>query len=242
MDESKNPEDLRAVVGPGGDESELVDPKPLLEGVGDYSFVEILNPLNVTFKDQVALTTNINAAMPISPHEGSASIVKNEQDIRQIYGFDLRAQAQASGKTHIITKISLESGETKRFLGGEAHVIVRHLVSALLQREGKTHLVANMHERRRAEERIVQRVGSLMEAMGNTPLSVRDQLQSTLKQMEDAPNQVIQGETNEQEFPGLNHGVPEGVGADSQQNGSDQPTIDASPKRSPGRPKAPTSL
>jgi hypothetical protein len=239
MDESKV-EDLTAIVGPGGDTSEEVDPKPLLEGVGDYNFVEVLNPLSVTFKDQVALTTNINSPMPVGKnHENAPGLTNSENDIRQIYGFDLRAQAQASGKTHVITRISLASGETRRFLGSEAHVIVRHLASALLQREGKTHLLANAHERRRAEERIVQHVGSLMDAMGRSPLSVREQLQTTLDSIEDAPNpQTAQGGSgNEAEFPGLS----DQVGAATAPGDQGQPAPDAPRKRGAGRPAAQTN-
>lgn len=231
---------IETAVGPGSVEELGIDPKPRLEGIGDYNYVELLNPLSVTFIAQVALTTDVSVAMPIGENnpEG-AGLTRSENDIRQVYGFDLRAQAQKSGKKHILNRISIESGKTVKLLGGEAKVALNQLVNVVMQREGKGALLANAHERRSVEDRIVQRVGNLQEVMGNAPLSVQEQLKTALETINDQPQRLIQGADNgSEEFPGLNQDNSVGSGADSRQSDQSQPTPDAPPKRGPGRPPA----
>lgn len=234
--ENENSEELNTAVGPGASPERAEEPKSVLEGISDYNFVEIQNPLTVRFVGQAALTTNINAPMPISAnHENAPGLTKNESDIRQIYGFDLRAQAQQSGKTHIINRIPIESGQTIKLLGGEAKVILGQLTSIVMQREGKESLLANMHERRAVEERIVRRIGSLQEELGRAPLSVREQLQTTLNSLNEQPGtQIAQGDDGEQEFPDL---APVGAGTDTSQNSSGEAALGTPKKRGPGRRK-----
>lgn len=233
MEEVKTGPPIETAVGPGSIPEQSVDPKPLLEAVGDFNFVEILNPLSVTFIGQAALTTNIQAPMPVGPNNpDGGGQTHNENDIRQIYGFDLRSQAQQSGKTHILNRISIESGKTVRLLGGEAKVVLGQLVNVYMQRIGKGHLLANAHERNIVEKELVQRVGDLRTAMAAAPLSVQQQLKSALDSMEDQPLGTAAGVANEtEEFPGLNNAAGTG------QSDSGQPTSDDAPKRGPGRPK-----
>jgi hypothetical protein len=229
-------------IGPGALEEAQVDPPSKLEGIGDYNFVEITNPLSVQFIGQAALTTNITTNMPVAQnHADAPGLTKNEQDIRQIYGFDLRAQAQQSGKTHIINRIPINPGQTVRLLGGEARTVLNQLVTAVMQREGKTKLLANKFERRQVEDRLVRRIGNMQDVLGRAPISVQEQLKSALESMDDAPlAQVIKDEAIE-EFPGLsNQGSGTATGADSGQSNEGEYAPNAPGKRGPGRPKAST--
>lgn len=231
----------QTAIGPGTlTQEETTDPKSLLDGVGDTEYVELLNPLSVAFVAQAALTTNVTAPMHVGKtHEDAPGLTRSENDIRQIYGFDLRAQAQQSGKTHVLKRIPIESGKTIRLLGGEAQVVLRQLTTAVLQREGKNNLIANAHARREVEGRIVQSRGDLMSVLGRSPLSVRDQLQSALDEVSESPsNNVTQGDTYGPEFPGLNEGSSTTVGADSTEGNFSEPTPDTPRKRGKGRRSA----
>lgn len=228
-----------AAIGPGTAIQGQVDPPSLLEGVEEYDYVEVLNPLSVTFIARTALTTDIKAPMRVSPNnEAAPGLTKSEADIRQVYGFDLRAQAQKAGKTHIITDIPIASGQTLNLMGREAKVVVQQLVTAYLQREGKQHLVANKFERLQVEQRIVQRTGQMRDILGKSPLSIQEQMNTALKHMNDEPVAPAAegGDSGQVEFPGLNQ--PDRVGANPSQSDQSQPASDTSGKRNPGRPKA----
>jgi hypothetical protein len=226
-------------IGPGAAPEATTDPKPLLDerGVTEMDFVEILNPLSVTFVGQAALTTNVNASIRIGPAaQDGGGLSHTENDIRSLYGFDMRASAAQSGKTHLINRIPIESGKTVRLLGNEAHVVLRQLVNTVMQREGNGQLLANGVERRKVEERLVQRVGSLQDMMGRAPLSVQEQLKSTLQQLDDAnlTGQVTEeSASGEQAFPDITR---PGAGADSSQsNESDRATGQSGPRTRSGK-------
>ncbi len=238
MEEVKAGPVVETAVGPGAIAQQGVDPKPLLEEVGEFNYVELLNPLSVTFIGQAALTTAITAPMRVGDQNpDGAGITKNENDIRQVYGFDLRSQAQQSGKTHVLNRIPIESGKTVRLLGGEAKVVLGQLTNVYMQRIGKGHLLANAHERRIVEEQIVQRVGDLRTAMAAAPLSVQQQLKSALDSLDDQPGALLEGASSsgETEFPGLENNR---VGTNSVEGDPSQPAPDDVAKRGPGRPKA----
>lgn len=242
MELNKATEIDEEVIGPGSLDQEQVDPPSMLESVGEYHFVTVLNPLSITFIGRAALTTNVSVDMPISQnHQNAPGLTKNENDIRQVYGFDLRAQAQQSGKTHIITNIPIASGQTVNLMGREAKVVVGQLVTALLQREGKKQLVANKHERRAAEDRIVRRIGNTQDLLGDAPLSVQEQLKSALEQLDDNPlKNVTQTKGEQDEFPGLNQPSTTPAGTDTGQGDQGQHATDPSGKRGQGRSKAST--
>ncbi len=240
MAEASN--DIETAIGPGTVAERPGEVKSKLEGIGEQNFVELLNPMSVTFIGQAALTTNINAPMTIgATSEEAPGLTKTENDIRQVYGFDLRAQAQITGKTHILNRIPIESGKTVRLLGSEAKVVLGQMVTAMLQREKKSNLVANPDARREVEERIVQRVGTIASLMGSAPMSVHDQMKTALDAYNEKQEPPKQEESHgEDEFPGLSDSGPS-AGPVPEQSNSGQPASDTPGKRGPGRPKAPAS-
>lgn len=228
-------------IGPGAVRRENIQAPSLLEGVKESDYVELINPLSVTFIGRAALTTDVAARVAIgkSSEGDSRDSARLESDIQQLYGLDLRANAAGTGKTHIITDIPLESGKSLRLLGREAKVVVRQLVTTMMQLEGKRRLLANPVARRQAEERIVLKVGSLNQLLGNTPLSIEQQLQASLNKVDDHPGRNIAGEdaNGEVPFAGLRQQTA-GAGTDTGESDAGESAFEPSGKRSPGRSRA----
>lgn len=210
------PEDIRP-IGPGANvDTRGESPAALLEGIDDYSFVEVHNPLSVTFIAQVATTVPANAPMRVMSSPEMPGITQSEGDLRQNYGLSLRNPDNAKGKRHDIQQLPIQAGQTRRMLGGEAQVVVRQLTNAILQREGNGRWLADPHKRREVEERIILRKGSVMEAMGRAPLDVQAQLRQALDGMPTGSDMITEEPTRDtNEFadasPGAGAGSAESI-------------------------------
>lgn len=236
-------EELLRPIGPGttlGRDNEIM-PAPLLEGVTEMDFVEIVNPLSVDFVGQVALTTMINAPVRIGTDSklGEYTTATNESEVQRLYGLNLRANAAKQGRHHTLNAVPIPAGKTVRLMGNEALVIVRQLTNAVMQREGKANLLADPHARREVEERIVIRKGSLQEALGAAPISVQQQLRAALDRLDDVPSNdnISAGAGHDEPFAQLKADAGTTTGTDTGEDNQSQSAAGSS-RTGNGRSKA----
>lgn len=225
--------------GPGLQQERTTVGHSAIEGYDDYRFVEIFNPLPGDFHARVGMTKQIPAKRAkVNIGSGDEleqwSEVTTEKDVRREYGIDLRNKMQDNGKMHIRQDVVIRAGETKKFFGGEAQVIVMQMVTAIIQVEGGS--IADSNLRETIEGRIIRSTGDIRQTMTSIPQSERDQLKVALDQM----NDIATVETNEASTSGEIE-FAELAGAtsgDSGQGNQSQPAPDESRKRIGRPPKA----
>lgn len=210
------PAEFKTSVGPGAFEDKGISPRPQLEGASADEYVEIFNPLSVTFIGKVGITRPVNAPMTVIQTPGISTMTRNESEVRTNYGLDLK-NPNHQGKTNIVQQVTLESGKITRLSGNVASVIVGQLITEMMGREGKKLLLADLHARSEYEKRVIRGRGFLSELLGRQPLTVEQQLTEALK--EDIK------EASSGEFPELD-----------QTPATDRDVVE-SERRSPGRPK-----
>lgn len=182
--------DRELVAGPGADPELGIAPRPLLEGASEYEYVDLHNPLSVEFIAMFGVSRPVNAPVSITPVQGRG-VTQTEADLRQGYGLDLR-NPDHQGRANIVNRSSIPSGQTKRFLGNEAQVVIRQLVNEIMQREDNKILLADGHARREVEQRIIMARGNVADYLGQAPKTVSEQLQA-----------VKETQSAEEQFPGL---------------------------------------
>lgn len=198
-------------LGPGAIEESGLDPEALLNGASESEYVDVLNPLSSDFIGQFGVTRPVQAEVTISPTIDGQRLT--EAQATQTYGVPRLTNPARSGRANITNKVKIPAGQTVRLLGSEAQVIVRQLVTLIMQLEGKKNQLADKFARRQVEERVVQGRGSIMDVMGRNPVTVSEQLRDAIKPMEqelEVTNEVPDAE-EEVEFPSIAGGV-EAVG------------------------------
>lgn len=186
-------EDIKSqAIGPGSITEAAVDVKPILEGATELEYVDIFNPLSQDFIAKVGATKPTQATTTISKDINGRQL--SEQDILNTYGIGLNNK-DVIGRVHIENQVLLPSGKTVRLMGDQAQVVIRQLVREIMQREGKSLMLADATANNVVERRVVMKRGSVaQDLLGQQPTSVREQLR-----------QAVQ-ESNE-EFPELNQRV-----------------------------------
>lgn len=215
---------MTKVVGPGAVQEVNLDVQPLLDGASEYEFVTILNPLTDDFAILVAQDVPVN--MPQAVRSKTAS-VRDDMDMRRVYGDDFK-NPDFKARRHITNDVIIRSGQTINLKGNEAQVAVRQLVNEILQREGKTRLMADPTLRQEVESRIIVHRGSVQDLMDGNFNSLRDQATAAINQ---SNNQTEV--PDEQEFPELERSAPSFTEGDVDPGTNDG----AQEKRSPGRPR-----
>lgn len=210
-----------AIVGPGATQDKQIDIKPTLDGVSEYEYITVLNPLTDDFAVRVAQDIPVN--MPAHIRDKTA-LIQEEGDVTRNYGFSLRNPDFKSRK-HIINDVIIKSGQTINLKGDQAQVAVRQLVNEIAQREGKARLLADPTVRKEIEDKIIINRGSIQDLMDNNLQSPRQQINKAI----DQSNEV----DNEPEFPGLD----KPVAADAEGSGNLTDPDPAPQKRTVGRPK-----
>lgn len=209
-----------AIIGPGTQNLDIIEPKPTLDGANEFEVIEILNPLSDDFQIQVAQDVPVNLPFEIRK-DGKTSVLSNtEADVRQTYGLALK-NADHQARKRITNNAIIKSGQTMRLRGSEAQVAVRQLVNEILQRQGKRQFLSDPTTRKIVEDEIIISRGSIQDMMDGN-------LQTPRQQMDDALNKA--NEVRD-EFPELRQTVT-GNDSDSESAGRDNPTA---PKRI-GRP------
>lgn len=171
------------VVGPGSIVEQSLDVKPALEGATEFEYVEVFNPLMNDFAAQFATSTPVNA--PLSIGRNTAGI--KEEDLRQS-GIDLRNpdyQTNGRSQRHITTTTLIKAGQTKRFPGDKAQIVVRQLVTEILQQQGQKLQMWNPHARQEVENQVIRARGSIQEMLdGGSIRSVSEQVNDAFTEQE----------------------------------------------------------
>ncbi len=168
-------------VGPGTLTAQPEAQPSLLDGVTEYEWVDLFNPLSVTFVAQVASSRPFNAPVRIYQTPGLESGVRTESDLATQYGLTGFKNKDHPSQVHVPHTIEIASGQTRRLPGNEAQVVLRQIVGHLLQVEGKGLKLADPYERNLAEQRIVRGRGNISDLMSSAPVSVSDQLHNAVE-------------------------------------------------------------
>lgn len=226
-------DNVSTAVGPGSILDQGIAPKPLLEGASEYEYVEILNPLPVDFVGLFAVTRPVRAPVRVSQHPSLPSSTKNADDVTRNYGLDLNNQDHP-GKANIQSRITIPAGQTMRILGNEAQVIIRQLVNEIMQREGKSLMLADPYQRSLVEAQVVRNRQSVSDLLGTSPVTVHEQIQTAIDKSNLADSEEFPDFKEEHE-----KAQPVGTGAPAASDPSPSSGEQAHPpqRRSPGRPK-----
>jgi len=212
-----------AVVGPGAAQQIDTDVQPLLNGASEYEYVTLLNPLTDDFAIRVAQDIPVNMPFQIGKDTSGKveTLTNSESDAKQIYGLSLKNK-DFKGRKHITNDTIIPAGQTINLRGNDAQVAIRQLTNEILQREGKTRLMADPSLRNEVENRIIIARGSIEDILAGRNLqTVNSQIDQALKESNEVPD--------EQPFGGLTQTPAAG-------NGS-RTASEPQERRSPGRPK-----
>lgn len=194
-------EDVTSVIGPGAIQQQDLDIRPTLEGATEFEYVEVFNPLTQDFSAQYATTTPVKAPVNIGTNPHGV----DEKDLMSM-GISLRnPDYEAGGRSgaHIVTTSIIRAGQTKRFPGDKAQVVVRQLVSEVLQRSGKRLQMHDPSERQKVEQTVIRARGSIQEMLDGASIrTVGEQVDNVFTKAE-------------QEFPEVNNEPTEPTGSDS---------------------------
>jgi hypothetical protein len=215
-----------STIGPGAIQDTGANPKPMLEGMTDQDYVVILNPMTVDFMPKFAVTIPVNAPVRIGNLQGDRKV--SESEAIQRFGVPPLSNPDKSGNKHISHSVTIPANRTFTANGAQAQVIVKQLVTALIQRDDKLLFIADPHVRRKYEQMVIMRMGPMSDLMQAAPVSQEEQF-----------NKVIE-EQNEQEFPGISDGTGEATsrsedGGDEGQGSGEEANIPE--RRGPGRPR-----
>lgn len=180
------------IAGPGSVEELGIAPTPLLAGATEYEVVTVLNPLPVDFIGVVGQSKPVNMPFQVRKDGVTQTISNDEQAVRANYGLNLK-NPDHQARLPIANKVNIPAGETRNLLGNEAQVIVRQLVTEILQRQGKRLMLADPFQRHEVEKQVVRSRRGVEEVLG-TPQTVQSQLREGVEKL-NAPD--------EREFPSL---------------------------------------
>lgn len=150
--------------------------KSSLDGASEYEYVDIFNPLSMEFVAQLATSRPANFPTKFAATQAT----QNESDLRHNYGLNLK-NLDRQGNLHVINRVSLMPGQTKRFMGNEAQVIVRQLITELIQQRDKHQFIADPATRTEIEQEIIMGRGDIRTSMESGPQTVQDQLRRAME-------------------------------------------------------------
>lgn len=192
--EQTNVQTTGPAAGPGAIVEQGIAPDPILQGASEYEVVTVFNPLPVDFIGQVGQSKPVNMPFEIRKDGFTQTISNDENAVRNNYGLNLK-NADHPSRLPIVNRILIPSGQTRKLLGNEAQVVVRQLVTEIMQREGKRLMLADPTARYEVEKRIVRGRSTVEDEIGSAPQSVQSQIRESVNKLNE--------QHNEQEFPGL---------------------------------------
>lgn len=187
-----NPNDIKAnstAEGPGSNLQIAERMKPLVDGLDENYYVEILNPLSVDFMGRVSSSRPADRPLTVVTNKMTPTITQTEDDIRRNYGLNLKNNDHLS-QVHFAQTVTIPAGKTIRLPGNEAQVIVRQLVNILMDKEGRKLFKGDSFARREIEDRVVIKQGTMSEFFTTQNVDIRGVI-----------NEDLHNET-EQSFPG----------------------------------------
>jgi hypothetical protein len=213
-----------SVVGPGAVQDTGIAPTPMLDGVTEFEYITLLNPLSDDFAVRVAQDIPVNLPFNIGRDMSgkTSQTTLTERDAATTYGLSLK-NPDFIGRKHIVNDTIIRAGHTINLKGNEAQVAIRQLVNEILQREGKQRLMADPALRHEVEQRIIVSRGSIQELMDSNLRTPRNQIDDAISKS----NEV-------QDEPGFSNETVSQASAGSDDSGAEGATQE---RRGPGRPK-----
>ena len=184
-------------VGPGLLETDLVAPRPMLEGFSGSNYADLYNPLPMDFVAIFASSKPVNAPAVIKA-SGQGVQTKNESSLEQNYGLGGFRNENYNSKIHVKHQAVIKAGETKRFFGDNAQVIVRQLVNEIIQRRGNSIKLGDLFHRNIIEKEVIKQRGEVDMSGNFTPFDTAKNEEFTPYKELEIPKGVENGET---EFP-----------------------------------------
>lgn len=171
-----------AVVGPGTILQDEVTPDPLLQGASEYEYVTILNPLTVDFQVQVAQDVPVNVPFEIRKDaSGQTSVATTDERMATLnYGLNLK-NPDHNARKRIFNSTIIPAGQTMNFKGNDAQVVVRQLVTEIMQRNNKARFLHDPVSRREVEEMVVVSRGSVQDLMDANVVTQQQQINQAIK-------------------------------------------------------------
>lgn len=188
-------------VGPGAIPKAHEQQPSLLEGAAEYEWVDLFNPLSVTFVAQVASSRPVNASVKVYQTPGLQSGIRNESDLATQYGLTGFKNPDHPSVVHVPHTIEIVSGATRRFPGNEAQVVLKQLVGYILQVEGKSLKLADPFERYQMEQRLIRGRGNVQDLMDSAPISVQAQMNAAIDRSNTNQEKTHVAAQPEVEFP-----------------------------------------
>lgn len=202
-------------AGPGAIDQSQISPDSLFDGVTDFEYLEIFNPLSVDFIGKFGVEKPVDIPLKFKAPQGTTVLTVDEASLGQNYGLGGFKNPDHRSNLKITNTTIIKAGQSLRMRGSEAQVVGRQLVNEIIQREGNRLMMADPTIRHNTEERIILKRGSINELMESPVVTIGEQLKTAVK------------ESNEEEFPDA--AVEERD--TSRRNASEQ-----SKNRKPGRP------
>lgn len=198
-----------------------MEPKSILEHIGEHDVVTVHNPMSDDFTWPVATSV-------VARPNRSANQTGNSGADAFMSG--LNSGIDAGGHVsmmHTSYPIEVKSGQTMRMPGDIAKVFVRHLVKEMMQRMGDKKRMADPHAVMEYERKVVLNHKSMLDN-----LSLETAEEKVTRQLAElnATDKVEVEQESEQAFPEI--GADTGAVAP----GGEEPSEPA--RRGPGRPRA----
>jgi len=205
-------------VGPGTLSTNPDAQPSLLDGVTEYEYVDLFNPLSVSFVAKVASSRPVNVPVKVYQTPNLNSGIRTESDLATQYGLTGFKNTDHPSLLHVPHTIEIAAGHTRRLPGNEAQVVLRQMVGHILQAEGKGLKLADPYERNLAEQRIIRAKGNISELMDNAPMSIPDQLNRAVADSNSRREESPRAET---EFPDVTAAGTGGLDATGQSGSGD---------------------
>lgn len=172
-------------IGPGSVQAVATNVKPMLEGASEFEFITIHNPLTEDFVGRVGMDVPVNMPYQAQDQDG---IVLGEAEMAKTYGVGLRNR-DFTGRKHIVNDITIKAGGTVNLKGNEAQVIVKQLVDAIIQLEGRTKMMPDPEVRKAVEEKVILRRGNVQELMDTNYITPSQQATAAVNKSNEVNNE-----------------------------------------------------
>lgn len=152
---------------------------PMLDGMDQNYYVEILNPLPKTFIGRVASSRPGSTELKIRVAKETPTITRTSADMARNYGIDLEREIPAGGhksQQHFSQTLEIPSGQTVRLPGNEAQVVIRQLVNVIMDVRGLQISKGDAYQRSLIEHEIVIRTGTMDEFFTTQNINMREML------------------------------------------------------------------
>lgn len=175
---------LHAPIGPGTIEPATADYIPALDGATRDEIVEILNPLDRDFIARVGVTRNAHMPVRITPNVSGEEFREADLSRAGITGF--RNKDLGGGRVHVSNTVRIPAHGRIRQPGDVAQIIVKQLVTAIIQMRDEKLKIADPATRKAVENEVIISRRSMSELFGAAgPMTVDEQIEAKVREAND---------------------------------------------------------